>query len=151
MMLINSDNPLKYTRALLVNKAFMASDHNDMQWTLTTQPYKSISLDERIRHCKFRPSLLNNPKALADIYQQIFQIININNKPVIGEINKRLLGELDLDLNYDPVDSLLNHVELLEDIIHAIKAIQVDVDFINVKKGIVRLFLLIRNLNTYTH
>ena len=130
MMLINADDPLKFSVASLVYKSSILSDHNGMHWTITTQPYKPIDYDERVSRCNFRPSILNNEKFLNNIYNEIFRIINIHNKPPYDLINEELIGKFDAELDYIPDEVLPNQVELLEDIIVAIKTIQVEYDWI---------------------
>ena len=67
-MIINSDDPLQFSKAELFNKVHVDSDHKAIEWILTSQPYRHIDLNECISRCKFCSDILNNPHITVDIY-----------------------------------------------------------------------------------
>ena len=67
-MIITSDDLLQFSKAELFNKVHVNSDHSAIKWTLTSQPYRPIDLNECISRCKFCSDILNNPQITIDIY-----------------------------------------------------------------------------------
>ena len=85
-------------------------------------------LNEYISRCKFCPNILNNIQIHSDIYNQIIQIINIDGKQIDTDDLEQQISSLDCELDFTPSKDTPNQTEMLEDIVRAIKVIQINFD-----------------------
>ena len=126
MTLPGDTYPLQFTKATIVDKSEIYSDHNCVRWHITSQPLGSLTYEEKIDRCKFKPFILNYPKVYQEILRQIYGIINPGSNLCPKADLEQEIRKVDEHLYAEQAVQVPNPIDIFSKIIRTIKIAQIE-------------------------